>query len=120
MDWTAEMDTELLKMLALRRKAAEIAQNLSVMFATRITRNMVIGRNFRIRRKHPAKMSFFLPIINPPPLDLPATYRAADYLKCAWPTGEGPYTFECTNAAADHRPYCPAHCAIAYKPVKKK
>lgn len=62
--------------------------------------------------------------VAPPPAPARAPERYAAGLACLWPTASPktkrvPIRFECQAPRAPGRPYCEAHCAIAYERVPK-
>lgn len=53
-----------------------------------------------------------------PPQPAPAPHAGIE--QCAYPTSDGrPWTF-CGAPAVANRPYCAAHCAIAYRPFYRR
>lgn len=53
----------------------------------------------------------------PLPDTTPLTLAQTTDHTCKWPLGEtAPWTF-CGQPATEGRPYCPAHCRIAYRPI---
>ena len=109
-EWTTERVEELTKLWATGLSASEIGRRLG------ITKNAVVGKVRRLdlaMRRVPA-----------PPKREP-TVVTLDRLKanqCSWPEGEpGDPNFRfCGKSAEIGKPYCEAHCAIAYVPPKKK
>jgi GcrA cell cycle regulator len=104
-----------------------------------VTKNQVIGKVHRLGLVRdgpllprvirapaaPRARSPHLPraVVNRPPV-APPTLRAlppplSHWRTCRWPRDDREMrqiVFECIEAPADGRPYCAAHCAVAYGP----
>lgn len=109
-EWTAERAAALITLWNDGVCASEIGRRLSV------TKNAVIGKAFRLqlakRRPSTAARSDDGHVIR---LD------GLQAGMCSWPLstpGEGGVHF-CGAAVASGKPYCPAHCKIAYLPATK-
>lgn len=114
MEWSEER-VELLKLLWSKgRTASQIAEELGD-----VTRNAVIGKVHRLglsarpspirheRERRPA------PVAGP----VPTRPRRVSDRECHWPIGHPrePGFHFCGAPAEPDRPYCAAHCALAYR-----
>ena len=110
-DWTPERTATLMALWGEDLSTAEIGRRLG------ITKNAVIGKAHRLGlpyRRPPA-----------PPKEKPANVLTMETLKpgmCSWPIGEpGDEGFRfCGEPVAVGKPYCAAHCAVAYVGGKDK
>ena len=107
MAWTGEAVEVLQAMWAEGRSARDIAERLGT------TRNAVIGKANRLGLSHMSK---------PRPAKVEPKPRAPGSLDlnermCRWPIGHpGDQDFHfCGNPRIAGRPYCEAHCAMAYR-----
>ncbi len=109
-EWTAERIAVLITMWGEGLSASEIGRRLN------ITKNAVIGKAFRLQ------LSKRREVAEDQPAD-PSIIRL-DRLgarMCSWPLGEsGEDGFHfCGEPTVEGKPYCAAHCKIAYVPVTK-
>lgn len=109
-EWTPERVEELTKLWATGLSASEIGRKLG------ITKNAVVGK---VRRLDLAMRR------QPPVAKIDRKIITLDSLKanmCSWPNGEpGKPDFRfCGKPAEIGKPYCAAHCEIAYVPNTKK
>jgi len=114
--WTPDMDADLLRMNGEGKTYGEIADFLCSKYELPVTRCSAIGRAYRLK-KHGVKIlsvkhkSHIVKLA-----EQRAIVRRPDF--CQWPSGDGPYTFECNNPVMPNRPYCACHCDRAYVPRK--
>lgn len=109
-DWTPERTGALIAFWNDGLTAREIGDRLGV------SKNAVIGKAFRLelaKRRTPA----------PPTPEDPTVIHLAGLKPgmCRWPLGEtdGAGFHFCGEVAAHGKPYCPAHCTLAYRPSEK-
>ena len=109
-EWTTERVDQLTKLWGTGLSASEIGRKLG------ITKNAVVGKVRRLNlamRRAPAV-----------PKTLPniVTLERLKSTQCSWPEGEpGEDSFRfCGKLAVPGKPYCEAHCKIAYVPPKKR
>ena len=112
--WTQEMDADLLQMKNDGMAFSQIHEVLSRKYQREISRCAAIGRASRLKkqgvkvrdsRTRASYTSNFTADIRSPK-------------SCQWPTGDGPFYFECNEPAKAGRPYCDCHCGRAYVPRK--
>jgi GcrA cell cycle regulator len=109
-EWTPEKVEELTKFWASGLSASEIGRRMG------ITKNAVVGKVRRLdlaMRRLPAQPKREPNVI---------TLDRLSANMCSWPEGEpGQDDFRfCGTPAVDGKPYCAAHCKIAYVPATKK
>lgn len=102
MEWTAETIEALRRLWSDGHSASQIAKELGG-----ISRNAVIGKAHRLKlppRPSPIKR-------NPEKARTVAAGRA-----CMWPVGDPklPDFHFCGEPVSPNKPYCDAHCAVAY------
>ena len=111
MAWTEEGVELLQKMWLEGRSAREIGERLNM------TRNAVIGKANRLGLSHKSKSAAPRKAKQPEikgqamsPLDL-------NERMCRWPIGHPgePDVHFCGQTRVSGRPYCEAHCALAYR-----
>lgn len=112
MEWNEDR-VELLKSLWSKgRTASQIAEELGD-----ITRNAVIGKVHRLGLKSRPSPIRRDRIMVPPPKPVESRPKRVSERECHWPIGhprESGFHF-CGAPAEQDRPYCAAHCAIAYR-----
>jgi GcrA cell cycle regulator len=109
-EWTPEKVEELTKFWASGLSASEIGRRMG------ITKNAVVGKVRRLdlaMRRLPAQPKREPNVV---------TLDRLSANMCSWPEGEpGTADFRfCGTPAVDGKPYCAAHCKIAYVPATKK
>jgi len=108
MEWTSERVETLRQLWGQGQTASQIAARLGG-----TTRNAVIGKAHRlglsIKQAPP-------PVEEPPPPVIVAPPPAPNSRGCQWPVGDPkqPDFHFCGQPSEIGRPYCAAHCAIAY------
>jgi len=115
MEWSEER-VEMLKRLWLQgRTASQIAEELGD-----VTRNAVIGKVHRLglkSRPSPIRREQQRRPAAPAPSPVAARPRRVSDRECHWPIGHPrePGFHFCGAPAEPDRPYCAAHCALAYR-----
>lgn len=107
--WTPERTAALIALWNDEVPASEIGRRLGV------TKNAVIGKAFRLElaKRRPTAPSTTGALSEQDNVIRLAGLRTG---MCRWPVGESAgagYHF-CGETAADGKPYCPAHCNLAY------
>lgn len=112
MEWS-EQRVEMLKSLWLKgRTASQIAEDLGD-----VTRNAVIGKVHRLGLKSRPSPIRRDRAPAPVPKPVESRPRRVTERECHWPIGhprESGFHF-CGAPAEQDRPYCAAHCAMAYR-----
>lgn len=130
-EWTPRLDDRLQELHAEKITFVRIAEILNAEFGLALTRNACVGRAHRIclklrqkpapplRKRKPLPM---VPLkVKAPPIAPGAlTMLQLTQATCRWPSDAArpPYTY-CGAPVYDDRPFCLAHCRLAYhKPEK--
>jgi len=107
-EWTPERTAALIALWSQDLSTSEIGRRLG------ITKNSVIGKVHRLGL--PKRRV----TVRPEPEEEPSVVRM-DTLKagmCSWPIGEPGFQF-CGAPVIPGKPYCAAHCRVAYVRVSK-
>ena len=143
--WTTEHDDALMTLLGLEENLTftVIAQRMAEQFALPFTRNSCIGRAHRLKmpprpekpikdpkKRKPREKVVAMPVRIDAPIPPKEAYRPRNgrdltiyqlgYGDCRWPEGNQPPLSYCGETAEDGRPYCFAHCEIAYHTPYKR
>lgn len=107
--WTPEIDAEIKSLLGLKKSMRQVADFLSWKYGVPVTRNMVIGRNYRTN-----------PRPRRPRLDLfGRSLEELELRDCAYPFGDqAPYRF-CGKRAQSGSTYCSEHHAKCFRPKEE-
>jgi GcrA cell cycle regulator len=114
MEWSEERVEMLKSLWSQGRTASQIAEELGD-----VSRNAVIGKVHRLglkSRPSPIRREHARPAA-PPPSPVAARLKRVSDRECHWPIGHPrePGFHFCGAPAELDRPYCAAHCAIAYR-----
>lgn len=116
MEWNEARVATLKKLWEQGRSASQIAEEMGD-----VTRNAVIGKAHRLglkSRPSPIRReAVSTPRPRSAPVSVPQRQKPVSGRQCQWPIGhprETGFHF-CGAAAAEDRPYCHAHCALAYR-----
>lgn len=115
--WTEEVDAALRKYVKAGHSGTQIAGILSHRFGGKFTRSSVLGRchrkGIKLRADHKVSVPSTIPTYGSP--EQAASLAAHARGLCLWPSGEGPYSFECNETANIGKPYCAEHSRRAYR-----
>jgi hypothetical protein len=131
-EWTTRLDDRLQALHAEKITFIRIAEILNAEFGLALTRNACVGRAHRIclqlRQKPKPPQRIRKPIPNlsvrikraPPIAPGALTMLQLTRGTCRWPNDAArpPYTY-CGAPVYDDRPFCLAHCKLAYQKPEK-
>lgn len=112
MEWTEERVAMLKALWTQGRTASQIAEELGD-----VTRNAVIGKAHRLGLKGRPSPIRRERAATPAAKPIESRPRRVSDRQCHWPIGHPrePGFHFCGAPAEPDRPYCSAHCAIAYR-----